>query len=255
MFPIKKSQSFHYILFSTLLFWGCNNRGLLQSQPQGGQLKCLRISYSLPLMDKQGKLLTQAENTLEVFFYEKIRVYQFNTGFDSVVNGKQLKAYKLPSYFVFEKARPFGVLYDDSIKGNIQRYPVADFLKERTFSDINLYSSIEKGDLKLLSYSNQELQGTLDEIYVSKDSSFPGDSLYFSYSARLKNYDYSFSEQLDSLKSSKLYKIRAVIASAYDPELNIKIAAREMNLKLEEIEAPNREVVLLVISKYMAGEK
>jgi hypothetical protein len=155
---------------------------------------------------------------------------------------------------VYEKGSAFGYIYEkDRTQKGINRISVDSILDRKGLQNFKWHLIINKEPISSREYSD----GILKEIYVGPNQydKNENDSVIFSYSNRFKEYDFSFSKILDSVKGKKLFKIQLLYPEVYSTEYKITFPKKETYLEMREGRIENPAEIQQVFDWYKQFRK
>jgi hypothetical protein len=194
-------------------------------QKTGGMKISLVVNYPIVIINDgihNGVNFFNLKDTVSIFYYNSYMVYHLAGSRDLLTDEKIAGS---DSWFVLRKPLTYGYLFNsisDSSKG--LKLPVDSFLNKRAYANAS-FNSNEKDSL-VESFGNRDT--LVEEYFVNKsnDELHP-DSLYFYFSKKYKNIDYTFSPKLDSLKNMKLYKVRLLYNAKFSTAYKTMLPRRE----------------------------
>lgn len=218
---------------------------------QNPSLKCFSLCFSLPISTYKENDEVKNHNltdTILIFYYSDLLVYRLLPT-AKWETGENIKGTE--PYFIYNKRDSFGILFNsitDSSYG--ANYRVDSLLFNRGFKgkdlDIpadSLWSLVEvKKDNEDVSIQKYALLKQGDETSI--------DSIYYYYSKKMKNIEYSFSKKLDSISGMKLFKTRLVFNSKFSRAQNFITPKREISFEIREEKPPNAKEILSLIKRY-----
>ena len=198
---------------------------------QDHQIKTLNLIVSYPVVGGKGDL-TLLPDTIPIIYAERYIIYKLPYMKVTTYDGALTSNKKQYSIFIFRKDDESGYLINDindSIR--LEKYPVDSILFIRGFT--------VKWDVKNINLVESKINrkaGTLLEKHIPNmvhdENTF--DSIYYYYSYKLKNINFSFSRQLDSIKNMKLYQIKLKYNKKYSKINHVTFPKREFIFKIVE---------------------
>jgi hypothetical protein len=212
------------------------------------ELHCLNISYSIPLIDRDGSLI-ENRDYFNIYFFENLTLFEFRNKFDSVDKDGLIKKGILNSYFAFEKGSKQGIIYDSPPGSkNDSKLSVDSMLRKRALKSMQWDKIL---NLKLVKSSYDNSHDVLEEVYGNqKIEKGNRDTIRLYYSKKLMTYDYTFSRELDSLKKMKLFKIRLQYEETYSKEYKITFPKRETYFEMQEIPVGDSKKVIGYFNRF-----
>ena len=190
------------------------------------------------------KVLTQKDST-SIFYGGNYAIYEVPTYYRSsnIRSDKQTKItsetdikeeikYK---YIIRNKHNPYGYCYDSlAAKTHGKKILIDTFLNKTIAANVPFYNKVND---TLVSYIHN-INGDLIERHICKkrfDSSYP-DSLYYHFSNKLRDVNFSFSNELDSTRKMKLFKVEFIFSPTTDPQNGTVIPRRALSFEIKRNE-------------------
>ncbi len=245
-----------------LVFWGimisCSTG--TSKNNHGGEIIGVRLSRNFPdfdIKDSVAKIIGYDTTEIKIFKYKNQILYQIYH-FAFITNGadsSEKKEYK-NRVLVFSEGQQLGLFFDSARNIYNKVVSVDSFLKKQWCYRLDAKDFLNEEDSKYASTSTNIITGDTEDLYSfkgKKDSAMTGQIVFFyTDKKKLKNIEYSFSKELDSIKNKKLYKILVVTNSRFmGPPNNIYMDRSEAFYALDKLDVRNpRE-----IHKYFDAEK
>jgi len=175
--------------------------------------------------------------------------------FDSSDENSVLLAERRSNYFVFHKDSSFGYRFDMRGNSPIGKHSVDSLLKEQALQNFQ-WASITKQTAPHSIVNDRA--GNLIETYVpeySQNGSPRRDSVIFYYSDSMNHIAFSFSHELDSTRSSKLYRIRLFNDSTRFGPNNILAPRRESHFEMKDLKINNEQQLKQIFEMYKKRRK
>jgi hypothetical protein len=233
------------IIFS--IFLGCGSSYYSRNKNTAKNIRCINLYTSLPALDRDGKLIQYLNGSNNIFYYDNIIMTQIPVHFDSYDSNKLVKEETKNSFFVYEKNNTYGLYYTDFSEEKKKKLPI-DSVNDGVLK-ADLYEYFKTNALQLISSRRNRELGILEEIYIGK-LKYAKDTAIFYFSDRLKDFDFSFSKKLDSLKKLKLFKFRYVSDEEILEEYKVTLPKREVNFEIKEIPVDNPKEIMSYFERY-----
>jgi hypothetical protein len=127
-----------------------------------------------------------------------------------------------------------------------EKLPVDSILFTRAYN-----IKLDLHNIDLVESKIDRKAGTLLEKYIPNmvhdENTF--DSLYYYYSYKLRNINFSFSGQLDSVKNMKLYQIQLKYNKKYSKTNHVTLPKREFVFKIAESNVADKKEIETAIQK------
>ncbi len=252
------TQTRHFCVWVIIFFsLGCGQIKTCSSQKT---ISAIRVTSSLPGVDSQGQMIRH-EDTLAVFYYKDLVMYQIsilNTYSNTVLNksgdveSETLTGVKLVyKYFVFKKGDPFGIIFDSIDSKWGKRISVDSFLMSNTVTSFDKFYRRKRLNDSLIGIADERGGDIVVEKYIPKmklDIS-KSDSTLLYLNRRLKGIGFSFSNEVDSVRKSKLVQVRIIFSTQLDKVDPYLRQRREILFKLEEVKVKNSEAILKLFKR------
>jgi hypothetical protein len=170
-----------------------------------------------------------------------------DTGFYSRYSNQNMELYKIPYFFeapggdsdsklslkywyvIYQKGATYGYTFDTvQTANNNKRVKIDSVLAKWTLSQLEL--PLDSNKLTLVSTEAGSKAGVFSETYAGKPP-FLNDTMHYYYNNNLKNIDYSLSSRIDSIKNSRLFKLK-IISYSGPRDSSIKTNRREYEYEM-----------------------
>lgn len=207
-------------------------------EPNTSSIRQLDVRYHIEFFFQDEKVLIN-DNKFSIYYDGDWRLYKLRYFFDSTLNGKLLKEGYYSYYLVFKKGDKYGYRFDPMAPKNNGSAKIDSLINKHalggfTWDKITALTPVSTYDATT---------DVLEEIYSPAGIDDNKDTLKFYYSNRFKDYEFSFSRTLDSLKQLKLFKIVAYNAPFYYKETNKNFPERTSYFIMEEGKQEDLELV------------
>jgi hypothetical protein len=219
---------------------------------QHNTIRCIVLRQNYPVFNKQRKVENYIDFNNRLFYFGQMVMVQLNYMYDSMVNDKLLKSETRYRYLVYKKGDRVGNLYDEGTGKETKSVSVDSILKIEWFNNLRIYDMFKQNNLTLIAAEKDPKAGTLKEEYtiVSKNDTAQKGRCYLYYTNQLKNLDYSFSRELDSMKGMKLDSVRIINDAHFYKEGNLWIDKVVQWFKMEEDTSFDKDKIERYFSKY-----
>lgn len=197
---------------------------------------------------------SQLNDSIRIYYYQDLVLYKLNYYFSSVSNNngeltvKDEKSW--PLWFVFNKDSARGYAFYEAHAARNRWETIDPFIYNNGMIQMDLgflfNNNLTINFTKKLS-AKEEI---CEEGYVFTDPKYAKDTLYISYSNKLKELPFSFDEKVDSVKGSKLFRIKTITGEKILPEINQTSRRMETILQLEQVPVDDQEEVINYSSKF-----
>jgi hypothetical protein len=195
----------------------------------------------------KGKLnLSNLKDTISVFYYNNYILYRLPTtkSFETDENIAGTEP-----YFLYKIDNVYGLLFKTKNDTIGTRVSVDSFLVKQ---------GMRGRDFQLPSDSLWKFIGRLKDTGIvlekyavlKQGSEISLDSVYYYYSKKMENVEYSFSHHLDSLADMKLFRIRLLINQKYSPTYNLTFPKREFLFEIKEVVEQNSKDVIQFFERF-----
>jgi hypothetical protein len=233
------------VLTALLLYFGdCQSQSKLNKN-----FKTLQLTVNYPIITLNDDNLSFFNITDSIFinYYEDFVLYKLAP---SRIFETNEKIPGTETYFVFKKKDKYGLWLSklDSINHG-KSEPVDSFLNIRAFASAKF--NLTTND-SLIQSVNDKKANILQEKYIPKKryGEFTFDSVYYYFTNDLKNFDYSFSPKLDSIRNMKLFKVRLLYNQSFSSKYNHILPKREYFFQIKEVPITNPEKILNFFKKF-----
>jgi hypothetical protein len=196
----------------------------------------------------KGVGIQNEKDSIIAYYLDSSIMFQIPYNFDSSNNSKFISTQKRYDLFIYKERCKYGLSYDPF--KDISKILLVDSTITK-FAFGNLKFSIEKLNKPFTSTLSID-QGTLIDKYIkaNRNNMNEADTSIFYYSKKLKHLKYSLSNELDSLKGMKLYKLEMISNTLFDEGNNILIPQRVFYIEVKENNNIDEKRVLEVFKKY-----
>ncbi len=210
----------------------------------------LNVNYPVTLFESGKINFFNLKDTLYIFYKNDYILYELPPSTDFITN-KRIPGTE--PYFIFKKNNKNGYLFKsaaDSGKGTI--YNVDSLLYNKAFALTNIFTSVKDS---LSNCIKDEKEGVITEKYFFKKQCIDDciDTVYFYFSKSMKNCEYSFSKELDSLKKMKLFKIRLLYNQKFSSTYKTNLPEREFLFEIKEVSSSSFINIENIFSKFVNG--
>jgi hypothetical protein len=195
-----------------ILLHGCNSLFPKNKRNDDVEIRCIKVTQIYPNLDNNGKLIKYDTSSVEIYYHQNLILYHLSYDFDSTFNGKLLLFENRDHYLVHKIGDNYGYNYNQFRPRYKTRVSIDSVLKTEWVSINTIYPAFTNYIAELISSDKNDDSGSLNEVYLlrSKIDSTPLANLSLGYTHKLRHLRYSLSEELDSIKGIKLYKVRFV---------------------------------------------
>jgi len=213
-------------------------------------LKCISLCYGLPTNiyreNDEIKIYT-LKDTILIFYYSDYVIYRlpptvkFET--DEQIKGTE-------PYFIYNKKDSFGIFFNsltDSSSGITCR--VDSFLFNRGFKVKDIDRPVDS--ISPLMEVKKVKDGVVEKYgLIKQGDEMSIDTIYYYYSKKMNNIEYSFSKKLDSISRKKLFKVRLLYNSKFSSSNKSVLPKREISFEIREVTPPDPKEVFSIMKKY-----
>jgi len=235
LLTIKVANATLMVFF--FLFTNCNNSKSI--------LNKVKLVYNIPVVKLSGELINLTDS-LYIITTNKYIIYKlpytYTVENDSVLLIKEVRynffGYRLKSktgHFFSNNADTSSILSVDSV------------LTERAFLGFKFFDSLN--DSLVGTQTLPQRQPGFMEKYIPKikyDDTYP-DTTYLYFSDNFKNTVYTFSDSLDILKKSKIYKVTMRTGSHMSLKYNIMLPEQEYRFELKNADNINLKEITKIL--------
>ena len=210
-------------------------------------IKKVEFIFSYPLIQiTEGKIFfSNLKDTICIFYYHNYILYRLPTR-KSFETGENIAGTE--RYFLYKKNDVYGLFFKTKNDMIGTKAPVDSFLVNDGMQGMDF----ERPSDSLWKFIGQvKDKGIVLEKYAAlkQGSEVSLDSIYYYYSKKLENVEYSFSKHLDSLANMKLFKVRLLINQKYSPRYNLTLPKREFLFEIKETPVSNTENLIQIFER------
>jgi hypothetical protein len=170
-------------------------------------LQQIKVKFIIQIFGKNGNILTDT-SFYSRYTSQNMVLYQIPYFFEEVRDTVTVKLYFKYWYFAYYKNSAYAYVFDTIKKQNNNKIVKVDsVLAKWTLHKFVL--PLDSTRLNLVSTEVANNKGILHETYVGKPP-YLTDTMHYYFTNNLKNVDYSLSPKIDSLKNSKLFKVKII---------------------------------------------
>lgn len=228
------------IVFSNKNFSSCTKKA-------NQNIQGVKVTYSIPIIRPDGVVI-ENKNFFNIYYFDSLIMYQFRAALDSSRNDSLISIGYRDNYFVISKDSKYGYSYDPFNDQRDNKLLLTDsMLNKHALQNFRFH--LINSTKRITSHFDSGNQ-ILKEVFVSHEVPNNKDTVCFYYTNKLKDVNFSFSKELDSIKNMKLYKIRLINGKRYYEEQKISIPERETTFELIKIPVRNSEQIFLYFDRY-----
>ena len=237
-------------LLCTVFFFLMKNGTIAQEK-----IRAIQIADSVPALNNEGQIGFYLSGIIKVYFCENLILYRLSFEQDSVVyrNGEFLSSLDGETkfyWFVQEKDSSYGYTFDE-YRPSRNRWISRDSAVHGG-GLIHFQFDISQGGplRRLFSFTDPE-SGNVEEAYMDKDTvKNSRDTIYCTFSDKMKDIPFSFDNSIDSVKRMKLVELRLVTGKQYLPEYKITLPFRVTTVRMEVIPVDNQAEIKRYIHRF-----
>lgn len=217
------------------------------------KIRCLQINVSMPVMGYGNEIRTFS-TTNNIYYFANLKCYEFFTEYDSIVGEDTVHSERLSSYLVCKvvhDSTTFGIKVNEynpnennkkvNVLKELQGSAFSPFPWEQALKSFNFYK--KEADQK---------SGVVKEIYLPKDSLFEEDSLVLFFSPKYRDFEFSFSKELDrKIEGHKLSQIRMEYRAEFSKKHKSHLPKREAIFEMSEIPIQNEMKIKKIFDQYL----
>lgn len=217
-------------------------------------IRGIRLSWQIPIVSITDGSLTLLNDSFLIYYKENMILlrapYKYvNYKKATIVNDTislldediENKMTKFLN-FIYVRDMKSGLGYDSIDGKGFKKFKVDSLLKIKAFRGAAFLAADDS--LVKSTYNKKAL--LLSETYVSKknvDESFP-DTSYLTYTSRIRDIEYSFSKEADSIKKMKLFKVEFIYNPIPKSKMyHFNIPRRHFIFKIEELDLRSRKEI------------
>lgn len=206
----------------------------------GKEIRGIKITSQFPYLDTNGKLVAYLPNQTNLFYTGDQVLYQtFYYARES--NTSRTANPRFVHYnYVYTKGNIFGIL-TDSARSVFQKKIRVDSMLAREWSASVNFKFLFSENKTVFGGSQILKSGARQDLYYltgKQDSSMKGELRLEFSPGSLRNIDYSFSKELDTVKGMKLSKVEMINYARFNKEAKVNLDRVEIPYMMEEITGP-----------------
>jgi hypothetical protein len=255
-------KGFSFLL--TMILIACSSVQKKDENPSS--ITALSLSSNIQIVRSDDKQLFEMNDSLTIFYYQGITLYRIfipvtssillNDKNRNVTGEKILKTEIKSQYFIHRKDDVIGYKFDSLNATSFTKLRVDSFLLKKALTSFKKFYNKTNDSL----VENIKMPDNIViEKYIPKlkyDDSY-GDStyLYFSNDLNLKKFEFSFSEEVESIKHMKLFKIRYIYNSVSKENHSLNTPKREFLFELKKTPINDQQKIISFFEKYKKGKQ
>lgn len=242
IFFLKSYNSFIFLIYI------CCNLFINKSEniTNCDSIRSFKVTQTFPIINNKGKLLSNDTMIAWVYYYRDQILYNSAYEFNFNNSGGIIERTELRyRYFVYTKGCMYGSLFD-KYESQYNKQVLVDSVLNAEWTVQSIFDPFINNSLTLLSTNKDMHSGKLNEKYSirgKEDTSING-TVELNFSSTMGKGGFSFSQNLDSIRNMKLYRVFIVNNSRYIKEYGITLNRIEQFSDLEEVPVKNREEIL-----------
>lgn len=202
------AKVFSLILCGLLGFCYCTNVFPGKSEKVSG----IKVTQVSPNMTPNGRVNGYDTSSINIYYHENYRLYKLVYHFDSIVDDVTIISEDRYHYILHTMGSNSGFDYDLKKSPTIRKVNMDSVFRVEGIFQTDLCPVFFKFSATLTQSQKSDNSNTLKEVYNLKgieDSSMTG-TCFVEFTTKMKNIDFTFCKELDSIKKMKLQKIKIV---------------------------------------------
>jgi hypothetical protein len=240
-----------FYIISSFLFSSCGF--LKSSQTPKINITGVKVTQAFPIINNKGKLEGYDTSSSYIYYNKNLVLYKLPYQYNSFnTNGILDTSETRYHFFVYKKGDSVGYDYDIHKFPSGIRITTDSIFKQAWVIQNKVYPIILDNKSTLISKHENRDSGMLYELYSIKgktDTTRSG-SIFLGFTNRLKNVNYSLSEELDSINKMKLVKVKIVADERYFKDYNVTMDRYEISRWMEKISGDNDKKILDYFQRY-----
>jgi len=204
-----------------------------------------------PTFLKDGKVIKYTKDTVRIIAWDSMALYQFAKTYIVSEDTTIVSSTVRPSYYIYKSGSNSGFFFDIDEDSISARPMVVDSMFLQQFPKI-ISSLIQNNDLKLIKKTVLAAGSFREdyEVYPKNKQYKVSASCQLYYADKLKDLDFSFSRQFDSLSNSKLVGIKLKAGKIIDDKSKIIQDSFYVSIMLSEMDPLVNEEIIACITKF-----
>jgi hypothetical protein len=206
------------------------------------EVKKIYLTFNMPVVKLTGEII-DVHDSMCIYYYKDYILYQLPNHY-SVEDGEKIVLQEIRyNYFAYKKNDKYGYKFASLQDSTGEKILVDSLLEEKAFAASKFYN-LANGNNLIKSFKEPKTN-VLVNIYAPKiivDEAY-NDTTYFYFTDKLKNIDYSFSKELDSIMGLKLFKVKLLYNEKYLHAYKMIAPKREFRFEINELPVDNAQEI------------
>ncbi len=246
-------------MLTMIYSFSCNSKKSISNQQRKPQT--IKFHFTFPTVDLNNRFLV-VQDSFYVSYFNDLVLYQFpglhqytkNMFTDSgeLITSELIKIDTVFWSVVYKKSDSIGYLFDSASQKVGKKITAKEYIDQR----FKIVDSLLFNETDSLIKKEVSKEGFSELYYRRKKSSiWDSDSVYLFFSNKFNKIDYSISKRLDSVRSSKLYKVRLIKNPITEDTLDYFRHRREVIMEIINIPGMNETEILKFWNRVAESEK
>lgn len=207
------------------------------------------VTFRLPIKHSD-TLIESYSSTFYKTNYKDVIIYELPYRETFQINGILQKDTIKYSFFLFHLNDKTGIYFDSLNTNNISKKNVDSLLKTSALKSLNLDTVFS-----IISDSKNEIINKNTFVKKAKINDPGYDSVYFYFNKALLNLNFSFSQKLDSIHNSKLFKVDFIMKKSNNINDDYKNKFRVVSYEVTKCETDNKKNIEIIYQKYIQAKR
>jgi hypothetical protein len=206
------------------------------------EVKKIYLTFNMPVVKLTGEII-DVHDSMCIYYYKDYILYQLPNHY-SLQDGEKIVLQEIRyNYFAYKKNDKYGYKFASLQDSTGEKILVDSLLAEKAFLNFPFYNKTNDSLVETVENVNNTF---LLEKYVPKvkhDISYC-DTSFLYYDGSIKNIDYSFSKELDSIMGLKLFKVKLLYNEKYLHAYKMIAPKREFRFEINELPVDNAQEII-----------
>ena len=208
---------------------------------------------SIPYKDSLN-IVYHHDVVLLIFPYSLV-TYTMNTPGDKSTGEQKLTSHKIKQkYLIYNIKSKLGKWYDSINAVKPVVVSVDSILRQKALKGFPFFNSTNDTLISSVYSRTGNIFQEKHTYKVKKDDSYC-DSIFYYFNNDLKTIPFSYSRDLDSLRNSKVYKIKMIYNPIPKGKYAFPVPERQFNFQFQKVDIPNKNEIYLFIKDFERSYK
>ena len=219
-------------------------------------ISSIELIYNYPASlykEKDEIKIYNIQDTIRIFYYGDYVLYQLSASrkfeTDEIIAGTE-------QFFIFKRDNKYGFLIPSIGNSALEtKFQVDSFLSNRGMKGKD-FDLLPDSSWSLIDETKDKESNVIERYAPIK----PGDeasidSIYYYYTRKMNDVQYSLSKKLDSVKSMKLFKVRMIYNEKFSKPKKITLPRREVLFEIRKIQPKDPEKINGLFERFLNQQR